>query len=64
ISSIDRLLIGGRLWLQSHTVSPSNFYGLEFSDVIEETVPLFIEQPDKKKLVQRSIKNTIKKIQS
>ncbi len=64
ISSIDRLLIGGRLWLQSHTVSPSNFYGLEFSDVIEETVPLFIEQSDKKKLVQRSIKNTIKKIQS
>lgn len=57
----DRFLIGGRLWLQSHTVAPSSFYGLEFSDVVEEFVPLFIENQKRKKLTQLFVKNTVKK---
>ncbi|AKP65850.1 potassium uptake protein [Levilactobacillus koreensis JCM 16448] len=45
---LDRLLIGGRLLLQRITLSPQRWYGLEFSDVVEEKVPLFIgQQPDR-----------------
>lgn len=47
LSAGDRLLIGGRLLLQRVTVSTAQWYGLEFSDVIEERAPLFIgQQPD------------------
>ncbi|RRK10611.1 potassium transporter Kup [Lactiplantibacillus garii] len=38
---LDRLLIGGRVLLQNITPSPAIWYGLEFSDVLEETIPLF-----------------------
>jgi len=38
---LDRLLIGGRVLLQNITPSPAIWYGLEFSDVLEETTPLF-----------------------
>lgn len=41
----QRSLIGGRLWLQNITTSPANWYGLEFANVVEETVPLFISVP-------------------
>ena len=41
----QRRLIGGRLWLQNVTTSPANWYGLEFSNVVEEVVPLFISVP-------------------
>ncbi len=37
----DRLLIGGRVLLQNVTPSPAIWYGLEFSDVLEETIPIF-----------------------
>lgn len=37
----DRFLIGGRIFLQNITPSPAIWYGLEFSDVLEETIPLF-----------------------
>lgn len=57
----DRFLIGGRLWLQGHTVKPSSFYGLELSDVIEETVPLFLDNNKKVKLIQSDLKNVVKK---
>ncbi|PTM23896.1 potassium transporter Kup [Lactobacillus sp. PFC-70] len=47
LSWLDHLLIGGRLLLQKITLSSARWYGLEFSDVIEEKVPLFIgQQPD------------------
>ncbi len=39
----QKRLIGGRLLLQNFTTSPANWYGLEFSNVVEETVPLFID---------------------
>lgn len=48
MSTWDRLLIGGRLLLQRINLSPTRWYGLEFSDVIEERAPLFIgQQPDR-----------------
>lgn len=48
LPALDRLLIGGRLLLQRITLSPKRWYGLEFSDVVEEKVPLFIGQtPDR-----------------
>lgn len=45
IPSWQKRLIGGRLWMQNITTTPAQWYGLEFSEVIEETVPLFIESP-------------------
>ena len=60
INAWDRFLIGGRVWLQSHTVSSSNFYGLEFSDVVEEIVPLFIANTNRQKLTQIEVKNVLK----
>lgn len=42
LPTLDRLLIGGRLLLQRVSLSPQRWYGLEFSDVVEERVPLFI----------------------
>ncbi len=45
---LDRWLIGGRLLLQRISLSPQHWYGLEFSDVVEERVPLFIAHaPDR-----------------
>ncbi len=45
IPAWQKRLIGGRLWLQNITTSPAQWYGLEFSEVIEESVPLFIQRP-------------------
>lgn len=39
---LDRFLIGGRLLLQNITIPPALWYGLQFSDVVEEKVPLFL----------------------
>ena len=48
LPALDRLLIGGRLLLQRVSLSPQRWYGLEFSDVVEERVPLFIgHAPDR-----------------
>lgn len=48
LPALDRLLIGGRLLLQRISLSPQRWYGLEFSDVVEERVPLFIgHAPDR-----------------
>ncbi|TGD17909.1 KUP/HAK/KT family potassium transporter [Levilactobacillus suantsaiihabitans] len=50
---LDRLLIGGRLLLQRISLSPQRWYGLAFSDVVEERVPLFIGQHPDRSLRQR-----------
>lgn len=55
LSWLDRLLIGGRLLLQRVTLSSERWYGLEFSDVIEEQVPLFIGQRPDYSLLQRQV---------
>ncbi|MFC6323723.1 KUP/HAK/KT family potassium transporter [Companilactobacillus baiquanensis] len=55
--SLDRVLIGGRLLLQNITISPSLWFGLEFSDVVEEKVPLFLGIHEDPYLVLNKIKN-------
>ncbi len=50
---LDRLLIGGRLLLQRISLSPQRWYGLAFSDVVEERVPLFIGQHPDRSLKRR-----------
>lgn len=62
ISSWDRFLIGGRIWLQSHSVHLRYFYRLRRSDTVEEVVPLFIEHRPKLKLRQLYVKNEVKKV--
>ncbi|MBS9337464.1 KUP/HAK/KT family potassium transporter [Fructobacillus parabroussonetiae] len=57
ISSWDRFLIGGRVWLQSHSVHLRYFYRLRLSDTVEEIVPLFIEHRQVLKLRQLEVKN-------
>ncbi|CAK1227202.1 KUP/HAK/KT family potassium transporter [Fructobacillus fructosus] len=61
ISSWDRFLIGGRIWLQSHSVHLRYFYRLRRSDTIEEVVPLFIEHQPRMKLKQLIVKNEVKR---
>lgn len=53
-----RFLIQTRIWLQNHTISPVQFYGLEFSDAVEESVPLFLKRRRAKKLDQNDVRNT------
>ncbi|MFT9411532.1 KUP/HAK/KT family potassium transporter [Liquorilactobacillus hordei] len=55
ISYLDRHLISGRLYLQRITASPILWYGLEFSNVVEESSPLFIIREKDQYLVQRKI---------
>lgn len=55
LSLLDRRLIGGRIYLQKITASPVSWYGLEFSNVIEESSPLFITQGRDQYLIQKKI---------
>lgn len=55
ITGWKRGLINIRIWLQNHTLSPVNFYGLEFSDVITEPVPIVLHRQSPVKLKQRSV---------
>ena len=59
MGGLDRLLIGGRLLLQNITISPSLWYGLEFSDVVEEKVPLFLGSHTDEYLTQKKIENDV-----
>ncbi|KJW13426.1 potassium transporter Kup [Levilactobacillus spicheri] len=56
LSWLDHFLIGGRLLLQRITLSSARWYGLEFSDVIEERAPLFIGQKPDDSLQQKQVK--------
>jgi len=58
--SLDRILIGGRLLLQNITIPPALWYGLEFSDVVEEKVPLFLGSHTDQYLAENKIKNSVK----
>lgn len=62
ITGWRRGLIQIRIWLQNHTVTPVQFYGLEFSDTVVETVPLFLKRRVAKKLRQNVIANSCAKI--
>ncbi|GAF40968.1 potassium transporter [Agrilactobacillus composti DSM 18527 = JCM 14202] len=55
IPPLDRRLIAGRIYLQNITASPVSWYGLGFSNVVQESSPLFIVQQKDQYLVQRKI---------
>lgn len=55
LKALDKRLIGGRIYLQNITASPVKWYGLEFSNVVEESTPLFIARRKDEYLVQRGI---------
>lgn len=55
IKTSDRRIIAARIFLQNITASPVDWYGLEFSSVVEETAPLFIALNRDNYLVQRKI---------
>ncbi|AVK61306.1 potassium transporter Kup [Lactobacillus sp. CBA3605] len=57
---LDRLLIGGRVFLQNITPSPAVWYGLEFSDVLEETIPLFTTPATDTTLTNHTIRHQLK----
>ncbi|KRK70517.1 potassium transporter [Lacticaseibacillus nasuensis JCM 17158] len=60
IPNWQKRLIGGRLWLQNIATNPAQWYGLEFSDVVVETVPLFINAAPAPHFESSEIKNTRK----
>ncbi|WP_295728027.1 KUP/HAK/KT family potassium transporter [uncultured Limosilactobacillus sp.] len=60
ITGFQRLLVQTRLLLQNLTLSPVQYYGLEFSQTYEETVPLFINNRHGTTLDQRQVKNYVK----
>lgn len=57
ISAWDRHMIRQRIYLQNITVSPIRWFGLEFSDVVQEISPLFIYKNVDNYLVQKKIVN-------
>ena len=60
ITGWKRWLVQMRLLLQNLTLSPVQYYGLEFSQTYEETVPLFIKNRRGTTLDQRQVKNYVK----
>lgn len=61
ITGWRRLLVQTRLFIQNHSLSPAQYYGLEFSNIHEEIVPLFIKNRHGIHLDQRMVKNAVKK---
>ncbi|MFT8917822.1 MAG: KUP/HAK/KT family potassium transporter [Oenococcus sp.] len=57
IKRLDKFLISGRLFLQRITASQPAWYGLEFSEFVEETVPLFISESSRIDLIRTETKN-------
>ena len=60
ITGWKRWLVQMRLLLKNLTLSPVQYYGLEFSQTYEETVPLFIKNRRGTTLDQRQVKNYVK----
>lgn len=60
IRDFRRWLVQARLLLQNFTLSPVQYYGLEFSQTYEESVPLFIKNRHGTILNQRSVKHYVK----
>ena len=59
VSELDKQLISGRIFLQNITASPISWYGLQFSNVVQESSPLFITMQHDQYLVQRKIYHSI-----
>ena len=49
----ERQIMQAKLLIKRHTMSPENWFGLEYSDVLYETVPLIIGRTKKTRLVER-----------
>lgn len=61
VTGFTRFLIQMRLLLQNHTLSPVQYYGLEFSQTYEETVPLFLNYKSESSIFEKTIKNSVDK---
>ncbi|MCL1631606.1 KUP/HAK/KT family potassium transporter [Sporolactobacillus sp. CPB3-1] len=59
MNRLDRLLIGGRIFLQNITTSPAIWYGLKFSEVVEEAVPLVLYDPKVLHLNQKEVRHAV-----
>ena len=53
ISRIERQVMQTKLFIKRHTMSVANWFGLEYSEVQYETIPLFIGNPRKSQLEER-----------
>lgn len=53
LSKWQRQIMQAKLFIKRHTMSPENWLGLEYSDVLYETVPLVIGAPRKTRLKER-----------
>lgn len=55
LDNLKKNIIQARLWMQRYTVAPATWFGLSYSDVVVERVPLTLGQlrSDKLRLVQR-----------
>ncbi|EST11382.1 KUP/HAK/KT family potassium transporter [Sporolactobacillus laevolacticus] len=60
MNRFNRLLIGGRIFLQNITTSPAIWYGLKFSEVVEEPVPLILYDPEVLRLNQKEVRHAVK----
>ncbi|MDF2911168.1 MAG: potassium transporter Kup [Sporolactobacillus laevolacticus] len=60
MNRLNRLLIGGRIFLQNITTSPAIWYGLKFSEVVEEPVPLILYDPEVLRLNQKEVRHAVK----
>ncbi|MFT8872631.1 MAG: KUP/HAK/KT family potassium transporter [Sporolactobacillus sp.] len=61
INALKRLLIRGRVFLQNITASPAVWYGLKFSEVVEEAVPIVLYDPKAMRLDRRDVRHAVKK---
>ncbi|MCD5001142.1 KUP/HAK/KT family potassium transporter [Enterococcus saccharolyticus] len=52
LSKWDRQIMQTKLWIKRHTVAPENWFGLEYSEIKHETVPLVIGKMKKPELVE------------
>ncbi len=57
LDNLKKNIIQARLWLQKYTVTPAIWFGLSYSDVIEERVPLALGRmrSDRLRLVKREL---------
>lgn len=53
LSKWERQVMQIKLFIKRHMVSPQRWFGLEYSDVLHETVPLIIGEPKKTHLTER-----------
>lgn len=54
-----RMLVQLRLFLQNYTLSPVQFYGLQFSETREETIPIFLNDQQVTSLDQQAVVNSV-----